>query len=359
MSTIIKPNRRTVIKGIAGTTLALAAPAIWSSAARAQTNRLTVGDSGGNVTTAFGDAFYRPYFEETGIEIVPVERRESPAAEIRAVVETGSYKWDFCEGIGNDVVVPLEDDGLLEELDLSGETEAIPDALKTPHFIASNVVAFVLAYRTDKFASPVHYADVWDVEGFPGRRGLRQNARDTLQIALVADGVFPADVSKVLADEAGWARAFAKLDEIKPHINVWWSAAAQTPTLLQTGEVDICPTFNQRAQSVIDEGSPVAITWDGSFYNNYGWVIPKGSPKADLARNFIKWCSDPQRQAAAGEALGFAMSNPNAMPFISPERARTMATYPDNIRNMALIDFRFWGPIQEEATTRFNDWLLG
>lgn len=352
------PNRRSIIKGLAGSALTLPAPSIWTGAARAQSRRLTVGDTGGEITRAYTEAFYKPYFEETGIKIIPIERRENPAAEIRAVVETGNYKWDFCEGVGHDVVVPLEESGLLEELDLTGDTEAIPASMKSRCFIGTVATAFVLVYRTDKFPSGVGYADIWDVEGFPGRRGLRQNARDTLQIALVADGVPPQDVSTVLANEAGWQRAFAKLDEIKPHINVWWSAAGQTATLLQTGEVDICPTFNGRARSLIDEGAPFALTWDGSFYNNYGWVVPKGSPKAEQAREFIRWCSSPKQQAIAGEILGFGMSNPNAISLMSPARALVTPTHPDNIRNMALIDFRFWGPIQEEATIRFNDWLL-
>ncbi|TKT69428.1 extracellular solute-binding protein [Aquamicrobium sp. LC103] len=355
--TIFKPTRRNFIKTITGTTAAFAMPAIWTSA-RGQENRLTVGDTGGVATEAYAEAFYRPYFQQTGIQIIPVERRESPVAEIRAIVETGTYRYDFCEGIGHDVAATLEEGDFLEELDLSGETEDIPNNMKSSTFIGSNVGAFILAYRTDKFSRPLNFADIWNPEQFPGRRGLRQNARDTLQIALVADGVAPADISNVLANEEGWQRAFAKLDEIKPHIDVWWTSAAQTPTFLQTAELDICPTFNLRAQSVIDEGSPVGITWDGGFYMNYGWCIPKGSPKADMARDFIKFCSNAKAQAIASELRSSGPCNPKALEFIDPVRARDLPTHPDNIANMVLTDFRFWGPRQEEATNRFDEWLM-
>ncbi|TKT69427.1 ABC transporter substrate-binding protein [Aquamicrobium sp. LC103] len=354
---MLKSTRRTFVKTLAGTAAAIAMPAVWTGA-RGQENRLTVGDTGGVATQAYTEGFYKPYFEQTGIEVIPVERRESPVAEVRAIVETGTYRYDFCEGIGHDVAATLEEGGFLEELDLSGETEDIPDNMKSSTFIGSNVVAFILAYRTEKFSQPLTHADVWNPEQFPGRRGLRQNARDTLQFALVADGVAPAEVSNVLADEAGWGRAFAKLDEIKSHIDVWWTSAAQTPTFLQTGELDICPTFNSRAQSVIDSGSPVGITWDGGFFMNYGWCIPKGSPKADMARDFIKYCSSPQGQAIACERMASGPCNPKALDFIEPERARILPTHPDNIANMALTDFRFWGPRQEEATNRFNEWLM-
>lgn len=346
------------MKTIAGTAAALSMPAIWTSA-RAQDNLLTVGGSGGINNEIYAEAFYRPYFEQTGIEVIAVERRENPLAEVRAVVETGTYKWDFCEGIAQDVATTLAEGGYLEALDLSGATEDIPDAMKSEHFINSSTIAFILAYRTDKFPKKMTYADIWNLQEFPGRRGLRQSARETISLALVADGVAPADVSSVLSEEAGWQRAFAKLDEIKNDIAVWWTSAGQTPTLLQTAEVDICPTFNQRAQSVIDTGTPVAITWDGSFYNNYGWIIPKGSPKADLIRDFIKFCSDPKQQAIAAEKLGTGPSNPKAIDFVNPERATILPTHPDNVRGMAQLDYRFWGPRQEEATNRFNDWLLG
>ncbi len=79
-------------------------------------------------------------------------------AEVRAIVETGTYRYDFCEGIGLDVASVLEEGDFLEELDLSGDTEQIPDHLKSQYFIGSNVVAFILAYRTDKFSKPITHA---------------------------------------------------------------------------------------------------------------------------------------------------------------------------------------------------------
>ena len=358
MSNNMKTNRRSFLKTtVAGAAAAVASPAIWTSAARADQQRLIVGGSGGAIDDVYTEAFYQPYFEETGIQVIPVARRENPLAATRAIVETSTYKWDFAEGIAQDVATTLGEGGYLEELDLTGAAADVSEPMKTKHFISATTGAFILAYRTDKFDEPISYADMWDVEGFPGRRGLRQSARESVSIALVADGVAPEDVSTVLADETGWKRAFDKLDEIKDDVNVWWSSAGQTPTLLQTGEVDICPTFNGRAQTVIDSGSPVAITWEGSTYNNYGWAIPKGSPKADMIREFIKFTCDPQRQAQAAELYGGGPSNPSAFDFVDPERAKVMPTHPDNIKGMALLDFRFWGPMQEEATKRFNDWL--
>ena len=63
---------------------------------------------------------------------------------------------------------------------------------------------------------------------------MRKNPIDTLEIALMADGVAPKDLYPLDLD-----RAFRKLDEIKDHIAVWWTGGAQSTQLLESGEVDM------------------------------------------------------------------------------------------------------------------------
>ena len=48
-----------------------------------------------------------------------------------------------------------------------------------------------------------------------------RRVRGNLEFALIADGVAPGDVYKVLATSEGVDRAFRKLDQLKPYI-VWW-----------------------------------------------------------------------------------------------------------------------------------------
>ena len=64
--------------------------------------------------------------------------------------------------------------------------------------------------------APASWADFWDVKKFPGKRALRKGPKYTLEFALMADGVAPKDVYKVLAGKDGQDRAFKKLDELKP-----------------------------------------------------------------------------------------------------------------------------------------------
>ena len=56
-----------------------------------------------------------------------------------------------------------------------------------------------------------------------------------MEWALMADGVAPADVYKVLGTDAGVERALKKLDTIKKDV-VWWESGAEGPQLLADGQ---------------------------------------------------------------------------------------------------------------------------
>jgi len=63
--------------------------------------------------------------------------------------------------------------------------------------------------------------EFWDVENFPGERGMVTYAAEVLPIAAQAAGarhdqVYPIDL----------VLAFQKLEEIKPHIAVWTTSGA-------------------------------------------------------------------------------------------------------------------------------------
>ena len=62
-------------------------------------------------------------------------------------------------------------------------------------------------------------ADFFDVEKFPGKRGIHTWADGIIQKALVADGVAPNAVPTAFANQTGAIdRAFEVLDKIKDHV---------------------------------------------------------------------------------------------------------------------------------------------
>ncbi|MEO3432830.1 ABC transporter substrate-binding protein [Inquilinus sp. CAU 1745] len=350
---LLRPTRRHVLQLTAGAAAsALAAPYIIGRASAA--TQLTVADPGGPFGPAFRTAFYDPFQEATGNTIVNVARDAEPTAQFKAIVETESYTWDVCTlTVSARDILAKED--LLEPIGFSHADvpSLLPEAV-SEHWMGTDVYATVMAYRTDWFdTGPSSWADFFDVEKFPGRRSLRRNPIDTLEQALMADGVplkelYPLDVD----------RAFAKLDQIKPEIAVWWTSGAQSTQLLQSGEVDLISGWNARFQAAIDGGAPAALSWNQGLYSIEGWGIPKGCPRADVAREFIRFCADPQRQAAFTDVLAYGPTNLDAYETIPAERASILPTSPENIEKMAMADEDWWSENRESATERFNAWLL-
>lgn len=348
-----KISRRNILLGsAAGAAVgALGLPVRPSFAAE----RLTVADPGGPFEQAYGAAFYRPYEREASIEIVNIAREHQPTSQVQAIVETGSYSWDVVTITQGDQVL-LSQRELLEPLDWSmGQMSDIMEEARRDDWMGVDVYATILAIRSESFPDkkPSSWADFWDVETFPGRRSLRKSPIDTLEIALLADGVSPDELYPLDLD-----RAFKKLEEIREHVAVWWTGGAQTSQLLQSGEVDMLPTWNGRAQTVIDAGGPVEIVWNQGLYSIEGWAIPKGAPTTEEGKKFIAFCADPERQAEYTKTLAYGPTNPKAYDFIPAERAKILPTAPEHFDRLILANQDWWGTHKEEAEERFNEWLL-
>ncbi len=316
---------------------------------------ITVADPGGAWTPACDAAFVQPFAKEADVHINHIAREHYPSVEIKANVDTRSYTWDAVIATDADQT-ELSPQGLLEPLDWNHPDMAqiMPQA-RRPDWMGQDVYATIVAYRTDKFGKngPKNWVDFWDVQRFPGRRAMHKHPIDMLEAAMMADGV-PADKVYPIDVE----RAYKKLDQIKPHVDVWWTGGAQTTQMLQSGEVDMLPTWNARAQAVIDAGGPVAISWDQGIYALEGWVVPKGDPHAALAKRFITFCANAKRQADFVSKLAYGPTNPEAYKYISTERAKLLPTAPDNLKLMVQSDNPWWAKNKEKMIERFNAWLL-
>ena len=346
-------GRRDLLKGSAAGAAALAASSLPFRAFAAET--ITVADPGGVWSPAADAAFIKPFEKETGVSINHIARQHYPRVEIKANVETKTYTWDVVIATDADVA-ELEPQGLLEALDWSSEDmkQIMPEAHK-PGWLGSDIYATIIAWRTDKYGKngPQSWADFWDVQKFPGRRAMHKHPIDMLEVALLADGVpkdkiYPIDID----------RALKKLDQIKKHVDVWWTGGAQTTEMLQSGEVDMMPTWNARAQVVIDAGKPVEITWNQGIFALEGWVVPKGCPKAEIGKKFITYCANAKRQAVFASALPYGPTNPKAYDYIPKDRAKYLPTAPDNLKLLMQSSTEWWGANKEKAIERFNAWLL-
>jgi putative spermidine/putrescine transport system substrate-binding protein len=349
-------SRRKALKLIGAAGIAAVAAPHFIRSAEAQGRRIVVRDSGGPFTKAYGQAFYEPFKKATGIEVVGVTSTHEPTSQIKAMVDTKTYTWDLAS-IGMAAVDQLVKEGDYVEkhrLDSEAVIKQIPAEYRNEYSIGSDVYTTVLAYRTDKLkATPTSWKGLWDVAKVPGRRGMRKYPFDTVEQALLADGVASDKVYPCDFDHA-----FKKLDQIKPHAAVWWTRGAQTTQMLVSGEVDMIPTWIARAQAAVDEGAPVGVMWEQNLWGVDAWAILKGGPNADICREFIRFCSDAKVQAAMAPNLANGPTNPGAYEFIDKKRAAMLSTSPENRAKGIAIDNAFWAANKDKAIERFNSWIL-
>jgi putative spermidine/putrescine transport system substrate-binding protein len=317
--------------------------------------QITVVNFGGANANAQKKAFYEP-FEKKGTKVVGVEYN-GEQAKIKAMVETKNVTWDVIEVESPDVARGC-DEGLFEPMDwakVGAKADFVPAAV-TECGVGIFVWSTVMAYDSAKLkTAPKTWADFWDTKKFAGKRGLRKGARYNLEFALMADGVKPADVYKVLATKDGADRAFKKLTALKPSIQ-WWEAGAQPPQFLVAGDVVMSTAYNGRIDAANREGRKLAITWTGGIYDLDYWVIPKGTPNKAKALEFIAFASTPEAQAEYAKNIAYGPTNTKALAKLDAKVLADLPTAPANAKDALQFNIKFWADQGEQLEKRFAAW---
>ena len=335
-------------------TLMIAVAAVMAIPAMAQ-SQITVVNFGGANGAAQKKAYFEP-FEKTGTKVVQVEYN-GEQAKIKAMVEAKKVTWDVVEVESPDINRGC-DEGLFEKLDwskLPPKSDFQPAAVHECG-VGAFVWSTVMAYNADKLkTAPVTWADFWDVKKFPGKRGMRKGPRYNLEFALMADGVAPADVYKVLATKDGADRAFKKMTELKPNIQ-FWEAGAQPPQFLVAGDVAITTAYNGRIDAAQREGKNLGITWTGGIYDLDFWVMPKGTPNKAAAEKFIAMAASVEEQAEYTKHISYGPTNNKALAKIDPKILAMLPTSPANSKTALQFNISFWADQGEALEKRFAAW---
>lgn len=333
---------------------------------------LTVISWGGAYGAAQTEAHVKPWAAATGFGAKMIDS-DNPATPLKAMVEAGNVTVDVASLEYADAI-RLCDEGMLEPIDPamlapgSDGTPATEDFLPgaiTECGVSTDIWANIIAFDATRFPNekPQTVADFFDLEKFPGKRGLKKNPKAVLELALMGDGVPAAEVYDVLETPEGVDRAFAKLDTIKDQV-VWWEAGAQPQQLLADGEVVISGAYNGRVfDAIVSEGKPFEIMWDGQIYENELYVVPKGAPNKDKAMEFIAFATTTEglRAQASHIAYGPARKSSNKEELIYKDGKTVMGphlpTSPENMTNALLTSSDFWVDKNAELNERFNAWL--
>jgi len=336
--------------------LALSASVALLPTAPAQARDLTVVNFGGANGDAQNIAFNKPYEKKTGKPLIAVPYN-GEQAKVKAMVDSHNVVWDAVEIETGDLGRGC-DEGLYENIDWSkilDKSDLVPGTLNYCG-VGAFVWSTVLAYNSDTLkTAPTSWADFWNVKKFPGKRALRKGAHYNVEFALMADGVAPKDVYKVLATPEGVDRAFKKLDELKPYI-LWWEAGAQPPQMLASGDVVMSSAFNGRIDAARHEGRPLNIVWNQSIYDFDYWVVPTGTPKKQEAIDYIRYVTSPTAQAEYARNIAYGPVSKAALDKLDKNRLANLPNSPSNGSNALFSNADFWTDHGEELEQRFTAW---
>jgi len=315
------------------------------------TNLTVVSYGGGAYQQSHIDAFLKPFGDITGIHMESVMWNVE-YHKLKTMVESGNVVWDVVE-VTDAAFKRGKRDSLYQPM-----TVVPTDGVFLPNTVEKYGVAnvywgTVIAFMPETFRAkkPETWKDFWDVNKFPGPRALYDNPRGNLEFALMADGVskdslYPLDVE----------RAFKKLDQIKPHVRVWWNEGTEPVQLLQKKSVALSSAWNGRIFSLAQEGITISFSWSGAALELDWWVIPRGSKNSDAASRFIVFASLPERMARQAKLIGYGPVNTTSLEYLSEDTKRQLPTFGANWERSFVVNSDWWSQHEKEMIDRWASW---
>jgi putative spermidine/putrescine transport system substrate-binding protein len=319
---------------------------------------LTIVGWGGVSQAAHRDAYWTSFAKETGVK-VKEDVWNGGIGILRAKSKANRADWDIVQVEVEELILGCEE-GIFERLDwdvMGGRDRYLPVATNDCG-VGADVWSELYGYDADRIKGqgPKDWADFFDLKKFPGKRGMRKSPKYVLEAALMADGVTPSDVYKQMSTEEGLARAFRKLDTIKPQI-VWLQSVAQVPDLLATGEVAMSmATPGRLLLASRAEHRNFRSVWNQNIYAVDFWAIVRNSQHKADALKLMAYMKSADHEINLPRYMPAGLSNKEAIARIDPALIKETPSNPDNMKNALVLDADFWVENNDQLTQRFNAW---
>jgi putative spermidine/putrescine transport system substrate-binding protein len=341
-------DRRTLIKSAAaaGVLAAVSAPRI----ARAKPTQMIISTGGGALEDAYKAAYFEPWTAKTGIAITT---GPNTGAKLKAMVEQKAVEWDVSQQPA-ELAATMAKQGLLEPLDYSIiDKSKLIKGVAFDQFVMCDIAAYHIAWNTKLVkvgGEPKDWSAFWS---FAGRRGLWKRPYQTMEVALMADGVdkdklYPLDVD----------RALKSLAKVKDGV-YWWERGAQVAQILIDGEVEITAAWNGRVYDPKKSGAPVDYHLNQALLVADAWVVPKGAPNKRESMEFIALALEAERQAAFAQKLPYGPVNGDALKLLPKETLAVLPSSDENLKRSTFLDVNWWADNGERAAAAFNKWITG
>ena len=242
-------------------------------------DQLTVVSYGGGVyQQSHRQAFIVPFEKSHNIKIKAISWFAT-MTELRKRVHERSSGWQVVEITDAQFREGVHED-LFEKLTVKMPKDDFLAGTQQTYGVANVYWGTVLVFGLNDFAKgegPADWRDFWDIIKFPGKRGLQDDPRGTLEFALLADGVpveslYPLDVD----------RAFRKLEKLRPYVDLWWKEGEEPINALVSRKIQMSSAWNGRVFAAHRSGTRIGYSWNQSALDLDWWVVPE-------AQEMLSW----------------------------------------------------------------------
>ena len=330
---------------------------------------VTVASWGGAYTESQKLGYGDPTASKLGVDINLVDYSGGLSA-IKAQKEAGAITWDIIDVFAFDTINGC-DEGIFVEFDFDKDFPAAPDGtpasedffapMPSKCAVGNILYSWNYAYNSKNVdGTPSTIKDFFNTKKFPGKRAIYKSALTNLEIALAGDGVYMgkggSEIYKLLETEAGVNRAMKKIKELCTDPNggcVFWSAGAQPPELLMSGEVVMATGWNGRFfNAIVGEGAPLVQVWDGQGLDYEYFALVKGGPDEANAKKALAMMTNTEMLAGSAKYIAYAPYRLSSLEIIKAnepwykdgktEMMPQMPTSPSNTKKYFLVDPFFW-----------------
>lgn len=311
--------------------------------------------------------FVRPYEDEKNRR-VHVDHYNGGIDEIRDQVESANVTWDVVDLTQADSLRACNE-GLLEDISdisLPAGADGTPfkedfvDGALNACGVGVIVWATAFAYSDSAYPDdpPSTIEDFFDVKKYPGNRSIRDDPTVIMEWALLADGVPREEVYSTLETEEGVKRALAKMDALKPGLQIW-KAGREPVRQLNSGDAAMSMIWaTTGAVASREEGANFTVVWDGRVIELDLFGIPKGSRNKEAALDFIRFASSTESLANMVGYLPNGPTRKSSLKLLSDEVLAQIPNGPAYDDKLSIqSDAGWWSENHARLELAFDAWL--
>ena len=261
-------------------------------------------------------------------------------AKLQAQVESGNVTWDVVDTA--DLPPYVYCGKLFQKLDFNKlDASNIPEGQVGECSVPAMNYGVVLMYNKEKYGDnpPQSWADFFDIEKFPGVRGIDGSGDPTgglLEQAFKAAGGDPKAMTAADID-----KALDKIRALGPD-TIYWKTGAESQQLAESGEVDMLMMWTGRAMTAVKNGANYAPAWQDWLVVMDQMTIPVGVKDTDAAYALLNAYLGKQSQEVLTEKTSYTPIHNQAQPKVEESVAAFLTNTPERQKQGYQQNIKFW-----------------